>query len=933
MNKLLLIGLILTISCSKKPDGNKSQETMNISTQESIIFDAAKKIDQNAAEIFDLGTVRSNSIKKIFSIANTSNSSLTLNFLDLQTKVSATSRFTLNLTTATACPSVLKINKTCSFELTLNKVINESYDAISTNIIDTASRGSNQEFGSMIFSGVKADDVSSEIPLIAVMRIDRLAESFIIPATQSITKRFYIGNIGTSSLKTPGVVAPLDGIISNNSCLNLINLKPNGTCFFEVTYASNSAPDKVSYNTQITFSSIDPLVNTTGIKIDLAISNQPVVIPVSNANFNQVGTISDLSLANSKTRLYVTNSGSTSLSTSTIGIPSPYIIYVTSCPESLKVGKTCYFDLALDSSKLAHTNGIAPVISVGSTSFRIKAGSIVSTGDISCISPFVLKNGLCSSPSLNDYTPGFRLISDFLINQSTSSTECTINDFNGEAAVIKHSDNSSINNQGECQSNNLMFDFWSSWGNSYIQDGKLICDTGTYLLILKQGGQNNCDNFFQLNFSNRMISNISSGLIIGGLNIVKQVGFGNDLFFLTEQQSNNYFLGKISLSDTDSNFVTQPGFVYNGSNGYQVRDTLLEINGMLVMQEYNSGNFLSHNPISGLTSVIQLACYPNCYPFYLRKLDSGIYFESYNVADGSHDIYRSTDGVNLVPVAHSEIQSYFLEYNFFENDTSLFVQSFNPDLEIMRINKSTGAFTIDHHKAAIVVKLGNSIYGFEYIPPYRIFKSNNQNGFDIIPFGKRVNRVNVANNKLFIIAPNDINPIDLDVYTLSNADIAPIQLSEGILSANSCTNDQNISFINPLSGSLMFSCTQSGTSSYGLKGIKPNGTIFSLSNDDMRIEDNDAITESSHKQEGNFVEYKGKLYFKYIDAISSKSQLATLDANDSLIRITAMNLDGSNSVMGRSSFLLFKDSLFFSGNNDFSVTNPVDSFEIMRYFE
>jgi len=190
----------------------------------NIVFDSSKKTDQNAAEIFDLGLVGTDPITKIFNITNTTGSNLILNFSDLQQKIAATTRFSLNLFTATPCPTSLKTNKTCSFELTLKKVSNESYDAIATNIIDASSRGTNSEFGSMIFSGVKSNDISSEIPLSSVLRIDRLADSFIVPYNGTVSKRFYIGNISTKAFKTPSIVAPNGGTISTNSCAKVTNL-------------------------------------------------------------------------------------------------------------------------------------------------------------------------------------------------------------------------------------------------------------------------------------------------------------------------------------------------------------------------------------------------------------------------------------------------------------------------------------------------------------------------------------------------------------------------------------------------------------------------------------------------------------------------------------------------------------------------------------
>jgi len=403
MNSILMLCLVMVVtSCAKPTNETKTSETTINTTEnnmESIIFDAAKKTDQNAAEIFDLGSVSATgSVTKTFSISNTTGSNLTLNFTDLQAKVAATTRFSLNLATATPCSTTMKTNKTCSFDLTLKGVSNESYDAISTNIIDSSSRGSNAEFGSMVFSGVKSNDVSSSVPLSSVLRIDRLADSFIVPSGSSVTKRFYIGNIGTAALQPISIIAPDGGTISLNSCTALTALKPNGTCFFEIKYTSDSAPEKASYNSAITFGSPDPLIITTGLKIDLAITNQQAVTPVVSANFNQVGTISDLTSSTAKTRLYINNTGSTEIAASSITIPSPFLSSATSC-STLKVGKSCFYDLTLDTTKTVNSTTIYSTITIGSSSFSIKAGDLTKSAT-TCKSGFSVINNSCSASTV-----------------------------------------------------------------------------------------------------------------------------------------------------------------------------------------------------------------------------------------------------------------------------------------------------------------------------------------------------------------------------------------------------------------------------------------------------------------------------------------------------------------------------------------------------
>jgi hypothetical protein len=402
MKKIIIYGIMsLNLACSKQAGRIEQSELVSIKQEKlAIVFDSAKKLDQNAAEVFDLGTVSGSPIKKMLVLSNTTSSNIILNFSDFQNKIAATTRFNLNLATTTPCGSSLKVNKSCIVELTLNNVLNESYDAITTNLIDPASRGTNPEFGAMVFSGVRANDVSSAVPLSGILRIDRLADSYQIPAGSSVKKRFYIGNIGTKTMVTPLINAPAHSLLTVNSCASLPLLKVNGTCFFELSYSSDLTPANASHNDQITFTSNDPLVNVAGLKIDLAITNQPVVSQIINANFNQVGAISDLSNGTAITRLYINNTGSSSLVTSTIAIPDPYVVVGTSCLASLKVGKTCFYDLKIDPSKAINNVAVISPITVGLTTFSLKSGDPVvvnSPNPVStCKSGFSLVNNKCN---------------------------------------------------------------------------------------------------------------------------------------------------------------------------------------------------------------------------------------------------------------------------------------------------------------------------------------------------------------------------------------------------------------------------------------------------------------------------------------------------------------------------------------------------------
>jgi hypothetical protein len=385
---LLNIFLIL-VSCSKKEQTNNQSEIIKTESA-NIVLDATKRASQNAAEMFDLGTVSTGKVlKKTFSISNTTGTNLTLNFIDLQNQLLTNTRFSVNMATATPCSSTLKVNKTCSFDVSLNYVIGEEYIPLTTNIL---ANETNPEFGKILLSGTKAQDLSSQIQLANVLSLSKIADSLTIKTGSSATKRFYIGNIGSTILKTPQPIAPANGVISLNSCTNTSSLKLNGTCFFEVTYQFDQT--KPLINDQITFSSPDPLVNTANVSISLTVVNQPIVTPITSAVVTTVGSLANLADSSTKMRIYISNNGGSSIDTATMTIPDPFMIDSSSCSSLLKINKTCFVDLKLDPSKTSNMTSVLSAGSISGIPFNIQAGDKNQT-QTSCVSGYHVDAGLC----------------------------------------------------------------------------------------------------------------------------------------------------------------------------------------------------------------------------------------------------------------------------------------------------------------------------------------------------------------------------------------------------------------------------------------------------------------------------------------------------------------------------------------------------------
>lgn len=387
----LMIMTLIISSCSvKKMDSANSPATLIKLSDSNITFDDAKKTDQNAAEIFDLGQVGSGQTNtKRFYILNNTSSSMKLDMTTLINAISATQRFSIAAQTCGTGSSTLKVGISCYLDISLKYISNPSeiYEPIQ---IKLTSDPSNQQYGLVLFSGGKKDDVLTvSVPLSSVVSVNKLSDSIVVSPNSSITKRYYYGNIGSQKLLPLNVVAPNGGTISANSCSNVSGVKANGTCYFDVKFDYDAS--KPNYNTNVSFTSNDPAIDPTGLVINLSVSNPAVVAPSINASFSQSGNINTLSVPASKTRLYVYNNGTSSISPS-ISIPSPFVVSSTSCSASLKASMSCYYDLSIDQSKVSHMQNVSQSVSLNGTSFNIKAGN---QSLPSCESLYSLVNNQC----------------------------------------------------------------------------------------------------------------------------------------------------------------------------------------------------------------------------------------------------------------------------------------------------------------------------------------------------------------------------------------------------------------------------------------------------------------------------------------------------------------------------------------------------------
>jgi hypothetical protein len=399
---VVLIANLTMTACSKNTGTAQSSAASSGASSEgtqlrevNIVLDATKKTAQNAAEAYDLGIVSAGQVKTSrYYISNTTGSNINLTFTDLMAQVAQNSRFSVANNT---CSSILKNLKTCYFDISLNYVSTMSAEDYQVPLITTIVSGaSNPEFGKILFSGLKATDVTSQTALLSVLRPDRLSESFIVPANQSVTKRFYLSNISTKAITTPSINAPLNGVISANTCATTSTLKIAGTCYFELTYTSDLSAGKENYNSAITFSSSDATLDPKGLEIAVSVTNQPVVVPAVSVSFSQVGTITNLTTDTESTRIYVSNTGTSDLDTSSVVIPEQYVVSGTSCTSSLKSGKSCFYDLKIDTTKTTNMVSLVATVSIGSSSTQVKSGVTTNTAT-TCAAGFSSVNNVCIS--------------------------------------------------------------------------------------------------------------------------------------------------------------------------------------------------------------------------------------------------------------------------------------------------------------------------------------------------------------------------------------------------------------------------------------------------------------------------------------------------------------------------------------------------------
>lgn len=384
-----LIGVLLfSTACSNNKNESSVGNQQNVQTAElAIDYDPAKIADQSVADAFNLGPVKPNSevVKRIV-LANKLSMSLPVSLADLSTKIGETTRFELR---GNHCPAVLKSQQKCYFDIALKHVVAEDYlPAIETKVV---SHPSNDNFGKIIISGSKAADVSSLSPLATVLRLNQYTDSIAFKSG-SISKRYYISNISNENVIAPSITLTSQATLVNNSCNGVI-LRPNKACNFSVSYAFDSNGGQKNEN--ISFSSVDR--NSTGFQLNVSIDNQPTVVPSMTASVTSTNSFSSILASNTK-RIYVSNTSQVTADLSNIVIPAPYKKIASSC-SLLKVGKTCYIDVQLDSTKTANMVSASVAVSILDKTVYINAGTSSNSNSIVCSSGFSADNGTCVSSS------------------------------------------------------------------------------------------------------------------------------------------------------------------------------------------------------------------------------------------------------------------------------------------------------------------------------------------------------------------------------------------------------------------------------------------------------------------------------------------------------------------------------------------------------
>lgn len=175
--------------CSPKKYAKKIGPSY-LTMQKSIILDANKRSSPLAAEIVNFGTVKENQVNDVkVRLANLTGETLNLSFDDLTTQLAQQQRFAL---VDNNCSNVLKQNQTCTLSLTMSYIANEEYNSLITNVITGES---NPEFGKLILSGLKNNDITTQYPLANVLSVNTLVDNVMIPFNSQISKRYYISNL------------------------------------------------------------------------------------------------------------------------------------------------------------------------------------------------------------------------------------------------------------------------------------------------------------------------------------------------------------------------------------------------------------------------------------------------------------------------------------------------------------------------------------------------------------------------------------------------------------------------------------------------------------------------------------------------------------------------------------------------------------------
>lgn len=378
MKQIIFLFILALASCSKNyvPEANQSPDL--ISSENIIVNESIN------SQLIDLGIVTTKSARsKRLVFINSLSTNLEFDFTELSMVLVGTPYSILSKNCTKLEPS-----KSCYIDLKMN--YNDTFDystPVSFKLFPSNPlMASNTNFGNIILSGQKqAPDLTiNNSAFVVSPSVDFLVASYNFP---SVTKRYFLKNVINKDIIAPSMTLSADLILLKNNCDNLV-LKPNQTCFFEVAYSYSTDPLKSSFQDSITFSSNDPLIDTSSLSVSLNITNINNFQPTLLSFYQPSISVIDPSKVN---RLYIKNTSQKSIT----GIPSialPYQLVKSTCAYLLP-DATCYVDFKVN--PILNVKGISMPLSFAGVDHYITVGQSSADNSVTCNAGYEFFNNDC----------------------------------------------------------------------------------------------------------------------------------------------------------------------------------------------------------------------------------------------------------------------------------------------------------------------------------------------------------------------------------------------------------------------------------------------------------------------------------------------------------------------------------------------------------